>query len=268
MIQGNWWIPDNEEKKFFGVLSFIDNEIRLELTGYAKDASNNPSTVEEIHGLTFGSSKEGISKDIAGKFLVLQNCISLGTSTNYGGVVPQYAPASISHFRATTAYVIRNSRYVKNLAPEFHEIWVGFSHLPDFAATAGHWVEETDFLDEQRMRGWKASFKESSFPNAIIDGKIVEFKQSFSTHGDLKRECMVRPTIHLKITSEEALPLPKWQTEFITPFQHFLTLATTRVNHVTDIKAFHCDNLEEYDLGEGQTTTAPILTEIITSEIP
>ena len=59
MFQGEWWVPNAEETKFSGVLSFADNKIHLELTGQATDDGlrYEVSHLEEIHGIIFGGKK-------------------------------------------------------------------------------------------------------------------------------------------------------------------------------------------------------------------
>lgn len=127
----------------------------------------------------------------------------------------------------------------------FNEIRIGFNHLPEFSLTEHLLVRDQHTLNrEQGLDEIQATYAVRGLPKAIVDGVSFEFDQQVQLSGNRIRRYTIEPKIELKLRSEYPLTTGEWLNRFVIPLQHLLTLATTHVNHLTSLKAFHDENVE------------------------
>ena len=146
---------------------------------------------------------------------------------------------------------------------------MGFTHLPDFALTEGRLInDDITKNSDGGADGIDASFRFRSLPVATIDGVKLGFLQGFSTSGDRIRRYVIEPGIHLKLRSPTPLSMQQWQSQFVTPLQHLLTLATTHVNLMNGLQGFHDMNTETLEFSDEELqVTQPIPFTVFNREV-
>ncbi len=244
-LQGNWFLPNKPKEIFSGILTLTDDRIRLEING---DLSAEPFGVQipEIYGIIAGNANiQGSARRFIRKLVILQDCLETYKNDphyNYS----LHDPIVTSVFLASTLYSINNNENARDLSLRFHFIEIGFSHLSDFSLTAGRLIKyHLAYDDNDKFKEISAIYKIRDLPRATIGTDIIKFTQSLQASGDYIRQLVINPIIRLKITSQEALTFQEWQSKYIVPLKHFLTLATKKVNYVTNINGFHYDNVQE-----------------------
>ncbi|MDJ1184616.1 hypothetical protein [Roseofilum casamattae] len=249
-LQGNWWLPDSPDERLSGILSLSEDRIELNINGQLS-IDFVEAHIPEIHGIIVEDIHTPDSaRRFRTKIVILQNCLYIKHSPCCI-FYPKFDSTIVtSSFSAATAYTIKNHANVKDLSLCFHEIELGFSHLADFSLTTGRLIKDDFVCDENgRFQEISAVYKARDLPRVIIGNVAIKFTQGIQDSGDRIRKFVINPVIRFRITSEEALTLPEWQSKYIMPLKHFLTLATKEVNHVTHICACHHDNVQILDDG-------------------
>ncbi|MCA9837611.1 MAG: hypothetical protein KC422_11880 [Trueperaceae bacterium] len=269
MFQGIWWVPEYENQKLSGILTFEDNRIRLRLIGqfFDRDIGEDLQRIEVIHGVTYGSKdSEKPHQEVAGRFIILQNCLQVNHNFSFGNS-SLYDSLPTNTFSTLNAFVFPNSNFVKDTSLNFHKVKIQFSHLPDFAVVGANPITiKREFDSNEYLNSLKTEFKFQVFPSAKIKDINLEFEQGLKTSGDRKREFAIKPSISFKLSSNVPLSLDDWQSNFITPLQHFLTLATTEVNYVTKLEVFNDSNVESIEIEKGNTIFQEIPIDVINEE--
>ena len=230
-LSGWWWLPDNEDKKVPGVMTFSNEEgIRLKLIGSFKELPQLGSAEE--HPLILGSTGEG-------KLVTLFDAIPLRTSFTSGGFTTQEFWARVG---------CTGAQFLQAEQARFHKASLEYTHLAD-------WVGRSGFHPDYDTEGGSLTKYRLAytFPDevkaAIPDGEVC-VTYAFESGGDLLREVSLRQSARIRVDLGHDLTLDEWWSDFVLPFRNLLTLATTRPNALTRISVYSEDKTVSTSKGD------------------
>jgi len=206
--RGEWWLPENPEKRFYGTLTFNQaSGAVLELDGAFTDDPDN-SELFNPH-IVNGTSSTGID-------ITLCNCLGKGLSVYWGG-------QSISKLHAHDVYI--GVHFKKEDEIKFRSVRVIYSQLDT-------WLGISGFKTKRRKtkRGKDEIVIRYTLPESVtafISNELqlsIDYGSSFSPYAwreaDLKQSCGATFLPVEKLAFEE-------YRDIIRQFQNFLSLATT-----------------------------------------
>jgi hypothetical protein len=218
-FSGWWWLPDNEDKKVPGVMTFTKEEgIRLSLIGSFKDLPQLGS-VEE-HALILRIAGEG-------KVVTLFDCMESTTRFTSRGFLTQEFWARLgctgAHFSTTEQ-------------ARFHKASLEYTHLPDWVGASGFHPEYDTEGGILTKYGLTYTFPDE-VKAAIANGEVC-ITYAFRSGGDQLREVSLSQSTSIRVDLGEDLTFDEWVINFVLPFRNLLTLATTRPNAITRISVY------------------------------
>jgi hypothetical protein len=233
-LSGWWWLPDNEDKKVPGVMTFSDDEgIRLKLIGSFKDPTQLGSGDQDQYPLILGLTGEG-------NLVTLFEAMPLHTSFTF--------PALTTRQEFWARVGCTGARFLQPEQARFHKATLEYTYLAD-------WVGRSGFHPEYDTEGGILS-KYSltyTFPEevkaAIANGEVC-ITYAVKWRGDQLRELSLSQSTCIRVDLREDLTFDEWLTNFAGPLQNLLTLATMRPNAVTRISVYSRDKSLTTSKGE------------------
>lgn len=244
---GYWWLPEDEENKYFGNLSFShDGGLTLEMFGsFAVDALEpgvaKPIGVSERYPVVNGITR-------AGKYLSLFNCDSNGFSFSAPGFPSE-------KFIADYAFEETNPNSKSSPSTKFRGAFIQFTYLPDWIGFSG--IRESVLFDEETklLDRLEVIYKPADKIIADLGQARVAIVEGYSSRSDLVQGVSLKPNMLLEIDIDEGISFQEWYSQFVIPLRDFFTLATRRHNAVTSLALF--SNVDGGEPREGVPKSSP-----------
>lgn len=227
---GYWWLPEKEENKYFGNLSFShDGGLTLEIFGsFALDALE-PGVAKSIGVTEQYPIIKGVTR--AGKYLTLFNNDSNGFAFTAPGFPSE-------NFRADYAFEEANPNSKSSSSTKFHKAFVQFTYLPDWIGFSGI-SEEVLFNEEAKLLDrLEVVYKPTDKIIADLGQARISIVEGYSSQSDLVQGVSLKPNRSLEVEIDEGINFQEWYSQFVVPLQDFLTLAMRRHNAVTSLALF------------------------------
>ena len=181
--RGLWWLPEQPDGRVGGVLTFSQDDVKLELIGLLPRPEPVPEESGEIELPSGPLSRArilGLSTD--GKAFTLDDCHATGFNLSSPGLVTEtFAPAMI----------MRGAHYEPDEEVFFDELSIAYTQLDAWVATSGFRL--APLADGEQM-GVDVSFREPEPVVAHIPGATVEIRFGWS----LRDASPQRPELRVK----------------------------------------------------------------------
>ena len=244
---GYWWLPENEENKYFGNLSFSHNEgLRLEMFGsFALDALE-PGTSMSIGEIKQYPVIKGITRE--GKYLTLFDCDSAGLALSAPGFPSE-------KFIASYAFEEANPSSKSSPSTKFRGVFIQFTYLPDWIGFSG--IRENVLFDEETklLDRLEVIYRPADEIIADLGQARIAIVEGYSSRSDLVQGVSLKPNMLLEIDIDERISFQEWYSQFVIPLRDFFTLATRRHNAVTSLALF--SNVDGGEPREGVPKISP-----------
>lgn len=233
---GYWWLPEKEENKYFGNLSFShDGGLTLEIFGsFALDALE-PGVAKSIGVTEQYPIIKGVTR--AGRYLTLFNNDSNGFAFSAPGFPSE-------KFIASYAFEETTSNEERSPPTTFHKALVQYTFLPDWIGSSG--IQEDLFLNNGtgKLDRLEVSYRTPDEVVANLEQARISIVEgyNFSSRNRLTRGVSLQSIASLNVEVMEGLRLDDWLNQFVGPLQDFLTLATRRPNAVTKLLLYSNQN--------------------------
>lgn len=236
---GSWWLPSNTEQTVNGTLKFSqESGFQLTLLGALKEQFNGDQVpaVQPIFStpndfpLIVGTTTEG-------KKISLSSCVQSRShyNTGGGGIVEEY--------HASIAYI---GIHLTNLEEtRFHKAEVRFSRLSDWISRFGFDQTITHRQGEKReeFEKYELTYVLPEDLQALTpNGKLAVFF-SFGWNERWPRAVHLRQSTGIRIEGNQDLTFADLQSQFISPLQNLISLATNRPTSVTEIVVYSRQNV-------------------------
>lgn len=237
-LSGWWWLPDDEEKRVPGVMTFSNDEgIRLKLFGSFKDPTQLGSGDRDEYPLILGSADEG-------RLVSLFDAIPSRTSLTF--------PALTTRQEFWARVGCTGAHFLQPEQARFHKASLEYTYLADWVGRSGFHPEYGTEGGSLTKYGLTYTFPEQ-VKTAIPNGEVC-VTYAFKSGGDPLREVTLRHSAIIRVDLSQDLTFDEWVRGFVLPFRNLLTLATTRPNALTRISVYSRD--KTFSTPKGDTEAA------------
>lgn len=200
--QANWWLPNNPNKNFFGILHFTyNNGGKLELFGSFQDRFDTKLSEEFsiLLGLSFN-----------GKFVTLYKCAKVGIHDNFpGGVISTYYIKYIF-----VGHIFQHEEELK-----FKCINIQYSYLDEWIGSSGFSINYDGAI--MNMRYEIPKNQEFQLNNNF---KIkIAYSVNYPQHNIVQKDAYIKQTAFISIISLEPISYENF-IEMSYLIQNFLNL--------------------------------------------
>lgn len=221
--KGYWWLPDQEEKKSPGTLSFTHDEgLRLDTFGSFSRFSSWPAQYPIMQG-----------KTLEGKHFTLFDCASRRSKAVEP---PDFVEEELSAEYAFESVVVGLGKTPSD-SRLFHRAFVQYAYLPDWVGSteiklAKNFSETTKGLEHLEL-----VYKTRKNVNADVGRAKVSIAEGFSVSGGNRaiHGVGIRPIFVFEIEAEQEWDFEDWREKFVRPLGDFLALATGQPNSVAEL---------------------------------
>lgn len=215
-FSGQWWIPAEPQRTVAGTLRFSPMQgFTMELVGAFKDVTELQQTA--TYPLIIGVAPT--------RLVTLYDCMEAGTQLTFPGLITQ---------RISPSYGFIGAHFADPSELNFHVMEAQFSYLADWTGISALQVS----MQQRVPRGEKLYEVSYALPPELkveVPGASIGLSHSFRSEGDVLREITVRQSVSLRVEVANELFFEDWLARYVFPLRNFLSLATDRPNHITDI---------------------------------
>jgi hypothetical protein len=223
--QGEWWLPQNPDRRKKGDISFSEMEgIRLRLNGSFRDF-DSPIPImlgqkAELYPTIHGFTPEG-------RELTIVDAYESHCNVNLAGYPTQECAAPM---------LVEGGHFKDFKSEKFSKVFLRLSHLPEWAGFPGFSLELPPG-EEDGKHVWHLMY---SSPDEIVCttsvGKVVFFciKQPPHTENLMQKATLSQET-YIRVEPHVPMTFDDLQRQYIQPIQRFMTLATGEPNYMVSI---------------------------------
>ena len=220
---GVWWLPSQEDHKVAGEATFAENDqTKLVLHGaFAHDFK--PGKIESLplYPIILGATE-------AGQSITLFHCQETSVNLPIIGQGEGKQECTVE-----VAYI--GTHFTDPQQILFNKVDIHYNYLPQWAGLFPYYGHQKPFNEVKAL-----------ITKGTVAIQVITSVWDKLTKGiDLIKEANLPEVVRIRCEVQEALPLDEWMTQFISPLQHLITLATQRPNAIVNIVGYVNQNGEE-----------------------
>ncbi|MCH7812263.1 MAG: hypothetical protein IH958_06500 [Chloroflexi bacterium] len=244
-MEGWWWLPNHEENKVAGTMTFSDEHgLQLKLFGAFKELTELENVAQ--HPRIFGVA--------GGKLITLFNCLEAGSNLTFPGALTQRFMASVGCIGGHPSALTEQ---------RFRQANIRYNHLAEWSRTSGF---ETDWdTPDNDLLQFRVQYSYPDEVQADTRAGMISISYGFEYRPEAFSEIILRESLHFRVEPKEVLLFDDWLRIFVRPLQNFLTLATRIPNYVVSLQLFPTKDTDEESTGNKETALEFIFQQNLSS---